>query len=137
MSEAGALIVAHGSLAQALVEAAERIAGVSGALVAISNLECSPETLRTRILESRPPGPTIVFVDMRSGSCGLASLGVARDVENIAVVSGVNLPMVLDFLFHRDMELAELARRLVRKGRAATTAYTSPGVSDADHAVPD
>lgn len=137
MSEASALIVAHGELASALVDAAERISGVAGALIPISNLECSPDTLRQRIRAARPPGPTIVFVDMGSGSCGFASLGVAREMEDMAVVSGVNLPMVLDFLFHRDMPLAELARRLVDKGRDSTTAYTDSLISNADHAVPD
>ena len=33
------------------------------------------------------------------------------------MVCGVNLPILLDFVFHRDVPLDELVTRLVEKGR--------------------
>jgi len=137
MTEAQGLLVAHGDLAAALVDAAERIAGVHGALVPISNVDCSPEMLRDRIRAAREPGPTVIFVDMASGSCSFASLSLARESQDVAVVTGVSLPMLLDFLFHRDMELDALAERLVEKGRASASAHTTLGASHADQSVQD
>ena len=137
MTEVQGLLVAHGELAAALVDAAERIAGVHGALMPISNLDCSPETLRDRIRAALEPGPTVIFVDMASGSCSFASLSLARENRDVAVVTGVNLPMLLDFLFHRDMELDALAERLVEKGRASAAAHIPSGASHADQAVQD
>ncbi len=137
MADAQGLLVAHGELAAALVDAAERIAGVSGVLVPISNVDCSPEILCDRIRAAREPGPTVIFVDMASGSCSFASLSLAREDRDIAVVTGVSLPMILDFLFHRDMELGPLAQRLVEKGRASAAAHVASGVSHADQAVQD
>ena len=34
------------------------------------------------------------------------------------MVCGVNLPILLDFVFHRDMPLDELVPRLLEKGRS-------------------
>ncbi len=45
MSEVRGVVVAHGDLARCLVETAESIAGVSGALVPISNVERSPAVI--------------------------------------------------------------------------------------------
>ena len=67
--------------------------------------------------------PALVFVDLASGSCSHAARLVAREGPGIPVVSGVNLPMLLDFVFHRDMEVSELSRRAVEKGHAGTIAH--------------
>ncbi len=49
----------------------------------------------------------------------MAALSCCRDSLRRVVVCGVNLPMLLDFVFNRDAPLEELAVRLVEKGRAA------------------
>jgi mannose/fructose-specific phosphotransferase system component IIA len=41
------------------------------------------------------------------------------------VVCGVNLPMLLDFVFHRELPLDELVERVVERGRSAIR--TAPG----------
>jgi mannose/fructose-specific phosphotransferase system component IIA len=40
------------------------------------------------------------------------------------VISGVNLPLLLDFVLHRDLPLPELGPRLVEKGRNAISLAT-------------
>lgn len=116
MSEVRGVVVAHGDLAPALVRVVERISGVEGALHPVSNESCSPEELTARVAEAVGPGPAVVFVDMASGSCGFVGRRLAAD-DRVVVVSGVNLPMLLDFVFHTDMDPRRLAERVVEKGR--------------------
>jgi mannose/fructose-specific phosphotransferase system component IIA len=123
MSEVRGAVVAHGNLARCLVETVESISGAEGALRPISNEGCSPELLMVRIRNAIGAEPALVFVDLASGSCSHAARLVAREGSGIPVVSGVNLPMLLDFVFHRDMELSELSRRAVEKGHAGTIAH--------------
>ncbi len=124
MSEARGVIVAHGDLAGALVRVVERISGVQGALTPVTNEGCSPEELTKRVAEAVGPGPAVVFVDMASGSCGFVGRRLAA-TERVAVVSGVNLPMLLDFVFHTEMDLRALAERVVEKGRAGASTEPS------------
>ena len=120
MSEAlvHGIVVGHGELAYALVAVVAQISGASEGLVAISNQGLSAEDLRATVADHVDQRATIVFVDLQGGSCGLAGLGVAKSTRNVAVLSGVNLPMLLDFTFHRDLPLDQLVERLVDKGRA-------------------
>lgn len=121
------VVVAHAGLAEALVNCVNRIAGASDALVAISNEGLAPDELQSRVAVAVGPGPAIVFVDLSSGSCAFAGRTVAAEHGGIAVITGVNLPMLLDFVFHRDMELGELVERVVYKAHAGTAAHTAPG----------
>jgi mannose/fructose-specific phosphotransferase system component IIA len=123
MSEVRGVVVAHGSLARCLVETTENISGVEGALLPISNAECSPDLLEARIRDAVQGGPALLFVDLASGSCAHAARLVGRDGPGIPVVAGVNLPMLLDFVFHRDLDLTELTKRAVEKGRAGAVVY--------------
>jgi mannose/fructose-specific phosphotransferase system component IIA len=112
------IVVAHGAMAQGLVDAVRRIAGgAADALSPLSNEEKSPEELRDELGRLAGDAPTILFVDLLSGSCGMAALVSARGSDRRAVVCGVNLPVLLDFVFHRDLPLEALVPRLVSKGR--------------------
>lgn len=122
MAEVLGVVVAHAELAEALVRAVEAISGVRGALQPVSNEDCTPEELERRVSEEVGSSSAVVFVDMASGSCAFAGRRVAHTLGDVAVVTGVSLPMLLDFVFHRDMEPGALARRVVGKGRDAARA---------------
>lgn len=112
------LVVAHGAMAQGMIDAVRRIAGGSAdALVAVSNEGRSPADLQREIHELAGDGPTIIFVDLYSGSCAFASLTCCRGSTTRAVLCGVNLPVLLDFVFHQQLPMDELVPRLVEKGR--------------------
>lgn len=114
------IVLAHGSMATGLVDAVRHIAGsAADALVALSNVGLSPEDVQARIEEAAEGAPAIVFVDLQSGSCCMAALASCRECSDRIVVTGVNLPMLLDFVFNRDLPFEELEPRLVEKGRAA------------------
>ena len=107
------VVVCHGRLAAALVDAAEGITGVKGALLPVSNADCDRGTLETRILEAVADKPSIVFVDLASGSCLIATLARLRGRPAVKAVTGVNLAMLVDFVFHRDETPEAAADRAV------------------------
>jgi mannose/fructose-specific phosphotransferase system component IIA len=137
MSEAvRGVVLGHGGLAVGLVDAARRIVGVDDdALRALSNQGLSPDSIRDALSLHLGTGPAIVFTDMQSGSCGMAARRLIRGMENVAVVSGVNLPLLLDFLTHRELPLHELVPRLLNTGRQGICCAPSEFESDADRAL--
>jgi mannose/fructose-specific phosphotransferase system component IIA len=118
------IVVGHGDMARGLVDAVRRIAGDAAAgLSPVSNDAKGPDALRAEVDAAAGPGATIVFVDLQSGSCGLAAAYACRGCAGRrAVISGVNLPMLLDFVFNRQLSLDELVARLVDRGRSAIQA---------------
>lgn len=125
------ILVTHGAMAGAMVDAVRRITGVSDdALMPLSNDGKGPEQLRAEILAAVGDGPTLVLTDLGAGSCTLAARLSCRDRQRVALVTGVNLPMLLDFVFHRGMPLGALAERLVDKGRAGMLLLTRPDHDD-------
>jgi len=127
MSETPALrgiIVAHGDMAQGLVTAVRHITGAEeDVLVPITNRECSPDQLSGRIADALEGGPAIVFTDLQTGSCGFAARRLTRDRTDVAIIGGVNLPLLVDFVMNRGMEPRALVDRLVEKGRGSIVAF--------------
>ena len=114
------VVVAHGEMADGLVSAVRRIVGdAADALQPLSNDGKSPALLRDELDELAGDDPVVVFVDLATGSCGMAALSCCRARSRRALVGGVNLPMLLDFVFSRQLPLEELASRLIEKGRTA------------------
>lgn len=105
------VVVCHGSLAGALVQAAEQISGIPGVLVSVSNTGCDRDTLEERVLAALGGRPAVVFVDLASGSCSFAVLKRLRGEPSVKVVTGVNLAMLVDFVFHRTLSPNEAATR--------------------------
>ncbi len=113
------VVVSHGGLCQALVDAVQAITGDVAGLVAVSNAGASRETLLARLAAAVGTGPAVLFVDMHAGSCLQAAVTELRSRSGLVVVSGVNLPMLLDFVFHRDLPAAEAAERAAQAGGQA------------------
>jgi N-acetylgalactosamine PTS system EIIA component len=120
------IVVAHGEMAQGLADAVRKIAGMDETvLVPVSNEGCSPDALCGRLEGAAGGGPAIIFTDLQSGSCALAARIMCRNFNHV-VVSGVNLPMLLDFVFNRELPLDELVERVVGKGRESIQNFPLP-----------
>ncbi len=110
------VVVCHGALASALVQAAEQISGLAGVLVPVSNTGCDREALEDRVIAAVNGQPAVVFVDLASGSCLFAVLKRLRSEQLVKVVTGVNLAMLVDFVFHRTLSPGEAASRAAAAG---------------------
>lgn len=119
MTQIRAVVVGHGTLAQALVDALERIAGTEQQMVAVSNTDCDRDQLEARIMEATGDGPAVVFIDMPTGSCMFAAMRNLHTRENVGIVTGVNLAMLLEFAFHADDDIDAVMARVAEAGRRA------------------
>jgi N-acetylgalactosamine PTS system EIIA component len=129
MSEAAVrgVVVAHADLAEGLLSAVRRITGIDhDVLVALSNEGLGPEEIRRRLDGLLNGGPGVVFTDLREGSCGMVARRACVGRGDRVLVTGVNLPILLDFALHHDGPLDDLARRLVERGQDAVTAFPDP-----------
>lgn len=116
------VVLAHGEMARGMVDAVARIAGLGNeGLVAVSNEGESTESLRTRLDTILGDDEAIIFVDLGTGSCATAARYACRERPGRCAVFGVNLPVLIDFVFHRNLPLDELVDRVREKGRGAMT----------------
>ncbi len=130
------LIVAHGSLASALAAAVRQISGCEeDALLPISNDGRGPDHLLQVVRDAAGDAPVVIFTDLASGSCAFAARKIALDRTDTAIVSGTNLPLLLDFVFHRDLPLRALVDRLVEKGRGGISGACTEEGQRADRAL--
>ncbi len=113
------VVVSHGTVAKALVEAVRAITGDAGALVAISNEGCSRDSLGDLVAEAACDGDCVLFVDLPSGSCLQTAMIFQREHQAVAVVAGVNLAMLLDFVHRRETSPAKAAARATDIGAGA------------------
>lgn len=119
MSDLQGVVVCHGPLAGALVDAVEQVSGVRGVLVPVSNTGCDRGALEERIVGAVGDRATVVFVDMASGSCLVAALARLRPRPDVKVVTGVNLAMLIDFVFHLSQTPEAAAARAAATGEQA------------------
>jgi PTS system N-acetylgalactosamine-specific IIA component len=115
-----ALVAGHGEFAVGIVSAVDQITGRGGVLVALSNRNLGADeivrTLRDAIVQA---GAQVVFTDLPAGSWTIAARRVQRERPELVVVTGANLPALLDFVFQTDCSSQIAARHSADKGRGA------------------
>ena len=112
------VVFAHSAMAEGMVGAVRAITGLpADALIPVSNEEGAPEVLEVRLAELCGDQPTVVFTDLMGSSCNTLAAVMARGTAHRRVVSGVNLPMLIEFAFNRHKPLADLVERVVLQGR--------------------
>lgn len=120
MARVPALLVMHGDLGAALLRAGERVYGPIDGVQVLSNDGLSRDGLETAIADAVRDwsGGGLVLTDFWGGSCHVCGLSATRGRGEIVIVTGLNLPILLDYLHNRDgLPPVELAERLHRKGQ--------------------
>jgi mannose/fructose-specific phosphotransferase system component IIA len=130
------ILLGHGGMARGLADAVQQITGVGeDVLVPLTNKGLSPEALAEQVRTQVGGQPAIVFTDLQSGSCGFVARRLAQQDAHIAVISGVNLALLLEFVMHRELPLEQLVPRLLEKGRASIGCAPAGLESHGDRAV--
>ncbi len=130
--EVQGILVSHGKMAEGLLDAVREITGLTEGLVTLDNLGMTPDALEARLEQLTTGRPSVVFVDLPSGSCAFVARRLRARKAYVAVVCGVNLPLLLDFVFHRTLPLDEIVARL-----RTHVGVSIENATDGDTAVPD
>jgi mannose/fructose-specific phosphotransferase system component IIA len=122
MPRVPALLVMHADLAAALLRAAEKIYGPIDDVAVLSNEGLSRDALEHEIT-ARVTGWSaggLVLTDFWGGSCHTSGVAAVRGRGEVVIVTGLNLPTLLDYLHNRDQYgVSDLADRLCQKGQAS------------------
>lgn len=110
-----AILVTHGTLGQSLYDAAISVLGPQVGANVLSNSGLSLEQIQTKVRSMLTDEPTLIMVDLCGGSPFMACCSLGDLTGDSAIVSGVNLPMLLSYFTKRDkMSLSELAQTVER-----------------------
>lgn len=107
MKEKAVLIITHGNFGKELLKSAELIMGDQKDVVALGlNLGDDVESLRMdieKIVEENQKAnkETIILVDLFGGSTSNSALSISRNYD-VKILTGVNLPMLIEILSSRD-----------------------------------
>lgn len=115
-----AIVAGHGDFAAGLVSAVQLITGRGDVFVAVSARGLSGvdiESLLRRTITDN--GIRVVFADLQAGSCTMAARKVLRGADDHVLIAGVNLPMLIDFVFADQLSPTDAARHAFERGRAA------------------
>lgn len=133
----GCIILTHGDLGFGLKNTLEGIMGKQEGLSVISNTGLGKEelysALKTQIDQTSYDDGVVIFVDMFGTSCWQTAKRVAAgflaEKQKIAVITGVNLPMLIKFFSWRgSFTLNQLVPQLKQEGAKGiqTESYGDP-----------
>jgi PTS system mannose-specific IIA component len=116
------IIITHGNLAEELLATVRMIVGDTHDCYAISGSDLCDGDVARRINEligeEGRKRRAVVFVDYFGGSCSAATVRATHSHPDVRVISGVNLPILLDFVNKQDTyDLEEIVRHLLHRGR--------------------
>jgi len=120
----GAVIVSHGQVANELLGAAQKVVGELSHITAVSidwndDVEMAKAAIAKAIKEVSQGIGVLLLTDMFGGT-PTNICAMFLDSDDIEIVTGVNLPMVIKVAsFSRDVTLAELAIEVEEQGKEA------------------
>ncbi len=109
-------IVTHGELACALSNVAQNLTGADLPLHCYSTKILTSEEIIERLekeIQNVQPTKVLLFVDLIGGGCWIIANKIKKNNENIKVIAGVNVPMIISFLInYRRLSWSELLEKI-------------------------
>ena len=122
-----ALVAGHGDFAAGLISAVEAVTGRGEMLEPIQVKGLCGEDIQQLLRERlHATGAVVIFTDLQAGSCTMAARRLLREEGQVLLVSGTNLPMLLDFVMSSTPNAVEAAHAAVDRARSAIAAYGGP-----------
>jgi mannose/fructose/sorbose-specific phosphotransferase system IIA component len=118
----GVLIVTHGRLGEALLEAAAMLVSESACLRAVGfqpgeGVEDLDAKVRAALAELAPNDGVLCLADLPGGSPARVLGGLVFERPDLELVTGANLPMLVEILLLRkELSLKELVQHAVQSG---------------------
>ncbi|HVP90866.1 MAG TPA: hypothetical protein VMS75_06575 [Terriglobales bacterium] len=118
----GGVIVCHGKMAEELLNALTIILGEAPNIEAISigwydEVEESKKKINQSLKRVDQKNGVIIFTDMFGGTPSNLSFAFLKE-NNIEIITGVNLPMLIKFVsLQRTNVLRDVARKVVDQGK--------------------
>lgn len=120
-SMVGVVLVTHGTFGQALLDAALTVLGPQKHCLAVGvdvekGVDVTMEAIRNAVNSVEKGRGVVVLTDLFGGSPTTMSLSLMKS-ENLEVITGVNLPMLVATLQSRSLQLDELAQKVESAGQ--------------------
>ena len=101
--EAVAIVAGHGDFAAGVVSAVAQITGRGALLVPVTNRGLGAGDIEALLRDAAAAARVrVIFTDLPAGSCTIAARRLLRDRPDLSLVTGANLPTVLDYVLGAD-----------------------------------
>ncbi|MCB5952866.1 hypothetical protein LI951_12380 [Enterococcus sp. BWT-B8] len=122
------VLVSHFGLASGMKKASEFIVGEQPELYAVELDEEGIEAFKKKLSflhDHAFDGQTIIVSDIPSGSPGAAAYSLLNEINNVHLISGMNLPLILELVLSGGIKpIAELISDAVHSARETIQDYT-------------
>ncbi|WP_440897817.1 PTS sugar transporter subunit IIA [Amphibacillus sp. Q70] len=117
MNQVAVIVASHGEFAKCALESAEMIVGKQenyGVLTVgmDSSLADSEKEMANELSKLDRSAGTVILVDIFGGTPSNISGRIVLTEDNVLVISGLNMPMLIDLLSNRERSLTEIAQSL-------------------------
>jgi PTS system mannose-specific IIA component len=125
----GIVIVTHSDLANAFIRTVECIIGSQKSLIGVSldtsdGIEEIKHKISSAIERVYSKEGVLILTDMLGGSPSIATLSIKKKL-NIEIISGVNLPMIIEAILNRERyPLSKLVKLVISKSKNSITAIS-------------
>ena len=116
----GILLASHYTLGECLKDTASHIVGERDNVLALAlnrsdKAEHFAEKIKEAVAKLEKGDGVIIFTDMFGGTPCNAAMSLYLNDESVRIITGFNLPLVIEAIMHSDKPIDELVKSLMDK----------------------